>query len=389
MAIITFKCPNCGGGLQFDPASQKYKCEYCLSEFTQEELEAMVPAAASAQEGDQADIGDAAQAQTEAAKPSVSSGQQTQSGAAGSHRIPKITAGGKAESQEAVIYSCPSCGAEIVTDETTAATFCFYCQNPVVLQGRLGGEYQPNYVLPFTVDREKTREIFLGWLKKKKFVPKAFYSEEQIEKMTGVYFPYWMYSCTVDGELEAEGIVQKTWVTGNTRYTENRKYSIVRSGQMNVDRVTRNALKKADKKLVEGVMPFDMKDIKPFSMGYLSGFIAEKRDMETDQFAPEVEQEVRNFAASSLMASVNGYTNVQVRSQAANLNDVKWDYALMPVWTLTYRDSGSDKIYYFACNGQTGKVCGKLPIDKTKLAIFFAEIFFPLFAFLMIVGYIL
>ena len=31
MEVITYKCPNCGGDLTFDPASGKYKCEYCLS----------------------------------------------------------------------------------------------------------------------------------------------------------------------------------------------------------------------------------------------------------------------------------------------------------------------------------------------------------------------
>ena len=43
MAAITYKCPNCDGGLVFDPASQKYHCEYCLSDFTQEELERLSP----------------------------------------------------------------------------------------------------------------------------------------------------------------------------------------------------------------------------------------------------------------------------------------------------------------------------------------------------------
>ena len=41
MAAITYKCPNCDGGLVFDPSSQKYHCEYCLSDFTQEELECL------------------------------------------------------------------------------------------------------------------------------------------------------------------------------------------------------------------------------------------------------------------------------------------------------------------------------------------------------------
>ena len=36
MGVITYKCPNCGGGLTFNAEKQKYKCEYCLSEFSQE-----------------------------------------------------------------------------------------------------------------------------------------------------------------------------------------------------------------------------------------------------------------------------------------------------------------------------------------------------------------
>ena len=44
MSVISFKCPNCDGELIFDPASGAYKCEYCGSKFTQEELDAMKPA---------------------------------------------------------------------------------------------------------------------------------------------------------------------------------------------------------------------------------------------------------------------------------------------------------------------------------------------------------
>ncbi len=370
MATITFKCPNCGGGLQFDPASQKYKCEYCLSAFTQEELERLQPDEAGDQNEQGADEGGFGNAGAQPGAP----------GGAG---------GGKGGSR-AVIYTCPSCGAEIVTDETTAATFCFYCHNPVVLQGRLDGAYEPDYVVPFAIGKAKAREIFLGWLKKKKFVPKSFYSEEQIEKMTGVYFPYWTYSCRAEGHLEAEGTkASRTWVQGSTRYTENQRYGIVRDGEMNVEHVTRNALKKADRKLVEGVMPFEMKDMKPFSMGYLSGFMAEKRDIEHSEFDQQVEDEVRNYASSNLMSSVSEYSNVQTQIRQVELRDARWNYTLMPVWTLTYKDSASGQIYYFACNGQTGKVCGKLPIDKVKLGIFFAEIFAPLFAVLLFVGYFL
>lgn len=338
MAIVSYKCPNCGGGLAFDPESGQYRCEYCLSDFTQQKLEEMTPAMES--------------------------------------------------SQSAMLYHCPSCGAEIVTDETTAAAFCFYCHNPVVLSGRLEGQYHPDYVLPFAVDREKAVEIFSDWVRKKRYVPKAFFSKKQIEKMSGVYFPYWLYSCKVDGKLEGEGVKLRTWVAGNLQYTETQKYEIRRAGHMNINRVPRNALKKADRLLVEGVLPFNMKELRPFSMGYLSGFMAEKRDLEKQEFSEELEKEVKDFAISGLQNSVAEYQKMSVLNKNADIRDEKWQYALMPVWTLTYRDHNG-KICYFACNGQTGKVCGQLPVDMGRLMILFAEVFVPLLAALLIVGYLL
>lgn len=349
MATVTYKCPNCGGGLMFDPAKQTYSCEYCLSDFTQETLDEMEPL----------------EGETQKAMDSAAEG----------------------EASGALLYNCPSCGAEIVTDETTAATFCFYCHNPVVLAGRLDGQYHPDYVIPFAVEKEKAVKIFTDWIRKKRYVPKAFFAADQIEKMTGVYFPYWLYQCQVAGAIDAEAVKLRVWRAGNMEYTETQKFDVSRSGIMEIRNMARNALKKADKQLVEGVLPFEMEKIKPFSMGYLSGFVAEKRDMEQGEFEGEVEAEVKDYAVSNLRSSVGSYNSVTVRNQTADITDPRWKYALMPVWTLTYKDKKKDKIYYFACNGQTGKVCGQLPVDMGRLAILFGSIFVPLMLVILAVGY--
>ena len=77
-----------------------------------------------------------------------------------------------------------------------------YCHNPIVLEEKLRGE--PDYVVPFQIDKKKAQEIFTQWVGRKKFVPDYFFSASQIESMTGVYFPYWLYSCQVKGDLQAE-----------------------------------------------------------------------------------------------------------------------------------------------------------------------------------------
>lgn len=368
MAAITYKCPNCDGGLAFDPASQTYHCEYCLSHYTQEELDKLQPDEAREHQGS----GEAGQEEPPEGEP---------------NRKRDDTSG--EEGSSAVLYTCPSCGAQIVTDHTTAATFCYYCHNPVVLAGRLEGKFAPDYVIPFQIDRKRAEEIFSQWIRKKRYVPDAFYNKKQIETMSGVYFPYWLYSCQVDGLLDAQGTRLRTWDTAGMRYTETQIYDVKRQGIMEVDHVARNGLRKANRQLVDGVLPYEMKDKKGFSMGYLSGFLAENRDMEKDQFMVDVQAEVRQFALQSLQSQAGDYSSMQVRRKDAHIRDERWSYALLPVWTLTYNDKTRGKIYYFALNGQTGKVCGKLPVDAGKLAVLFFSIFLPLFILLMIGGYFL
>lgn len=355
MNTITYKCPNCDGGLVFDPKSQRFKCEYCLSEFSEEEL-------------------GRTQEETPENRPEQQAEQQ---------------AVGLEDESALVLYRCPSCGAEIVTDETTAATFCYYCHNPVVLSGKLEGRYKPDYVVPFEMDRKKAEELFKNWIKRKKYVPGDFYSPKQIELMEGIYYPYWLYSCKVDGFINAEGVRRRTTIAGSIEYLETSRYQVERKGMMDVRNVSRNALKKADRRLSEHVLPFDMEKLKPYQAGYLSGFQAERRDMEKEEIAEGIEAEVLDFAVNTLKNSISGYDSVNIKSHEEKIISPEWNYTLLPVWVLTYRDKKNDKTYYFAMNGQSGKICGVLPVDYRRLAGLFAVVFFPVLFLLLIGGYLI
>lgn len=359
MSTITYKCPNCDGGMVFEPKSQKFKCEYCLSEFSEEDLEEFARKA----ENSDSDSGRTAQQDEQLSADTVSPAM--------------------------VSYHCPSCGAEIVTDETTAATFCYYCHNPVVLSGKLEGRYKPDYIVPFEMDRKKAEEIFKNWIRRKRYVPGDFYSPRQMEMMEGIYYPYWLYNCTVDGRIDAEGIKRRTTRTGSMEYLENSRYQVERKGTMEVRNVSRNALKKADRRLSENVLPFDMDSLQPFNSGYLSGFKAERRDREKEEFRQEVEDEIRDFAVNSLKNSISAYDSVNVKGHEERIMSTEWRYTLLPVWVLTYKDKKNDKMYYFAMNGQNGKICGVLPVDYGKLAGLFAAVFFPVLILLLTGGYLI
>ena len=363
MPVVSYKCPHCGGGLAFDPGTQKFKCDYCVSLFTEDELEKLAAAKA------------AREAEQEEAPPAQP--DQTETAAAQDDDF----------AQHAVVYSCPSCGAEVVCDETTAATFCYYCHNPVVLAGRLVGTLKPDKVIPFSVTKELAEQKFLEWTGKKLFIPRAFFSKSQIEKISGVYFPYWFTDCDMKGTLDTTARTVRVWRSGNTEYTETKTYRIVCEGEAAFQDLSRLALSKADRRLVESVQPFDTSKMLDFNMSYLSGFQAEKRDVESADVAQEVCNEAGRYTENLLRNTVTGYAFVAPGACSAAMTGSKWRYALLPVWVLTYKSG--EKTYYYAMNGQTGRVCGMLPISWQRLAVLAAGIAVPLFGLLTLGGYLL
>lgn len=353
MSVVSYKCPNCGGDLQFDPTSQKFKCEYCASEFSKEEVEAANPG--QGEENSEAE-----------------QEQKTQRSDA---------------EEETVLYQCPSCGAEIVTDATTAASFCFYCHNPVILKGRLSGEYRPEKIIPFAVSKKEAVDEFLKFVKKKKFIPKDFFCKEQVEKISGVYFPFWEYDCKTEGSWQGEANRIRVYQTGDTEHTETKVYRLEREAQVSFEDLTRDALNKENKELVEAVQPFRLNETKEFSMEYLSGFLAEKRDIEKEDLIKELHEEVKKHASDMVRGSVQGYDTVTTNSSDFHILGESWKYLLVPVWVLTYRGK-NDKIYYYAMNGQTRKISGELPVDKKKVLKLFFSVFVVVFLFMLLGGYL-
>ncbi len=332
MNAVQYKCPNCGGGLKFDPQKQDFICEYCDSVFKEQGFFAS----------------DEALEENEIKKDA------------------------SAEFENALLYICPSCGAEIVTDNTTAATTCYYCSNPVVLSGKLSGEFKPDNIIPFKIDKKAAVQKFKELCLKKKFLPKDFVSESRLEEIKGVYFPYWYINCDATGNINATSKQVKTWIVGDIQYTETTVRGHFRQGDLSVQNMPEAALKSKDRDILKYICPFNSADFVPFSMSYLSGFYAEKRDVENSEISSTVSDKIKSFSSEKLLGSIE-YANARVKDSSINVGELKWSYNLLPVWVLNYKHK--DKTYIYALNGQTGKVYGELPVSKGKLAALFAGVF--------------
>ena len=147
------------------------------------------------------------------------------------------------------------------------------------------------------------------------------------------------------------------------------------------------ALKSKDRDLMKYVCPFNGADFVPFSMSYLSGFQAEKRDLEKKDVELAVEQRMQEYSKQLLKNTMKGYTAVQIQHYGDIKELESWNYTLLPVWVITYKYNG--KILPFAINGQTGKTYGSLPVSKGKLAILFGIVAVAVFALSLLGGLLL
>jgi DNA-directed RNA polymerase subunit RPC12/RpoP len=342
---VTYQCPNCGAGLAFDAEKQKFACEFCLSEFNE----------AEARE-------------------------------ANSDEVLRERESAEREYNEHMNeYECPSCGAHVVADENTAASFCYYCHNPVVLVGKLSGQMRPHRIIPFKYDKAQAEKKFLEFAKRKWFVPRGFFAPEQVEKITGVYYPFWITDADTDSTMTASATRLRVWRTGRYEYTETSNFEIYRRGDIHFEDITTSALSEADKKMLEGVLPYPSEALQEFSMPYLSGFQAKKRDIERADLTGEVRGRMNRYAEQLLRGTVLGYNTVSVKNMNVNVQKSHWEYSLLPIWVLTYRGR-DDKTYTYAMNGYTGKVYGELPVSFAKLGLLLGAVAVPLTAILTVLG---
>lgn len=331
--VINHKCPCCGATLEFDAGSQMVKCPYCDSEFD--------PSVLKKNEGD------------------LSQNEKVDLAADGGEEWAEEELYGISE------YQCQSCGGDIYSDATTSATLCPYCGNAVILKGRLSGTLKPDKVIPFQKTKEQALQGLADHCGGKRFVPKKFLLNNKLEEIKGLYVPFWVYDADLDADVTYRCMTERSWTVGDTEYTERKYYDVRRAGEIAFDHVPADGSSKMPDDLMESIEPFDYNKSQDFTTGYLSGYVADKYDLDQDAVRPRIRKRMSEGAADAFRSTVHGYDSVEVTSSEISARNSCVDYVLYPVWLMNTDWNG--KKFTFAMNGQTGKTVGNLPTDMIKL----------------------
>ncbi len=271
---------------------------------------------------------------------------------------------------------CNSCGSQIVTDANTAATICPFCGSPTLVTRRLTRQFRPDALIPFTITKEQAKKAYYDHVTSVRHVPKAFSSKATIDKMTGIYVPFWLVSADVKMDI---GGWTHTVMDGSKYYDPlkqeaNRNHSVDipvdGTVEFSLANVPFDGSRKISDRLMEACEPFDLSKLVPYNASYLSGWLAEKYDSQPkdmyeriknrlDIYCHEVAEKV-NFEDTDAFTYNSSYT-------AIDYKNYRVIYCLLPIWFLNI--NYNDRRYQYAVNGQTGEVCGVVPYSRVWDAV--------------------
>ncbi|MDE6433840.1 MAG: hypothetical protein K2L07_06375 [Lachnospiraceae bacterium] len=310
-----YECPNCGGNLRFDIASQQLACGYCNAQFSPDE-------------------------------------------------ITKDKDAEESRDYEVTVFTCPQCAGEIYSTDNTAAGFCSFCGASTILNSRLSREKRPDFIIPFKKTKEDCKTEYIKRVKKAVFAPKQLKNPKYIDGFRGIYMPYWVYYFAQRGFLLIKGT--KDHRSGDYIITEHFDLS------GNLDNYYKglsfDASSSFADNISERIAPFDVKNMRSFTPSILSGFYADIPDVGEEIYREDAKEDVDEQTTKYLE------NHKKMRKYSLKFGDnpsdtyhtqcENVDLAMFPVWFMSYRNK--DRVAYATVNGQTGKVVADLPVDIFK-----------------------
>lgn len=333
-------CPNCGGNVKFDIASQQMACEFCHEKFDPYSFDN----------------------KTKDAEESTSA----------------------TDNYEVTVFTCPQCGGEILSTDNAAAGFCSFCGASTILYSRISNERRPDYIIPFKKTKEDCKEAYIEKMRHALFAPKELKDPKAIDGFRGIYMPYWAFYITQKGPISLHGSTEHR--SGDYICTDH--FQLTGDIDAYYKGLSYDASSSFADSISEALAPYDVKGMKAFTPAYLSGFYADTSDVPASVYQPEAEATASQQTAASLkkVPAFSPYTiSIPSGGESAGMLHTKTEHVdstMFPVWFMSYRKN--DRVAYATVNGQTGKVVADIPIDPKKYALGSFLLALPIFLLLAV-----
>src|ERR1044072_1675311 len=339
-----FPCAGCGGDLAFDPKENCLVCPYCGRKEPIPESDAQIEERAF----------------EDYLRPS-------------SERLGRVA-------ENAIEVSCTRCGATVTFTPPEVAGVCPFCGSTIVAQPKAADPMvAPEAVVPFAVTKRQANEVIKQGLASRWFAPNALKKMAYQESISGVYIPFWTYDANTESsytgargeyyyvtESYTERDAQGNTVTKTRQVQHTRWHPASGTVARSFDDILIPATKSVSRPRLAALEPWDLPQLNPYDPAFLSGFKAQRYQVEL----PEGFEEARGIMAPVIESDVRndiGGDEQRVNSINTSYFHVTFTHILLPVYIGAYRFN--QKIYQVMINARTGEVQGDRPYSAWKIAL--------------------
>lgn len=271
------------------------------------------------------------------------------------------------------VVSCSTCHATSTVDENLKSMICPYCASPLVERNIHEERYiHPEYVAPFTVDKQQVAGILQKWIKGLWFAPdkiqRGIFSADNLR---GVYVPFWTYDMQTYTQYTGQrgDAYYVTVGSGDKQRRERRiSWTNVRGSVANFyDDVLVTGNKTLKKDLLQTISTgWDPKAVQKIKGDYLTGFITEKYQVDIKEAYDIARARVEGYERESVKRNIGG-DQQRVNSMNTELSNITFKHILLPLYVSSFLYG--NKPYTFYVNGVTGKITGERPYSTWKIIL--------------------
>lgn len=275
--------------------------------------------------------------------------------------------------------TCPSCGAVIDFAGASHATLCPFCASPVAVDTGAHRVIKPQALIPFALTEGQARDALTNWLGRLWFAPsKLLEYTRKGRAMTGIYVPYWTFDADSRsryrgqrGEHYYETRTVTVTVNGKREQRQEqvqktRWYPAAGSVARDFNDVVTIASTSLPTNLANGLEPWDLAALAPYSPDYLAGFQAEGYTVALADGHSNARAVMARIIEDDVRRDIGGDVQ-RIEIVDSRFSDETFKHVLLPVWMAAYKYGG--KSYRFLVNGQTGEVQGERPYSVWKITL--------------------
>jgi predicted nucleic acid-binding Zn-ribbon protein len=256
---------------------------------------------------------------------------------------------------------CPACGARFYGGKDAVAGGCPYCGGALTAEERAAESPQPDYIIPFKRSKEEAMSALGAFCAGKKLLPDSFVAENQVTSARGVYVPFRLF----DAKAGARMCLNAVKIFGIRTSVLHIGYDLIREADCEFKNVPASASEKMPHDYMDTIEPFNYSEMMKFNTSFLDVYLAEMFDADAERGKRRFEGKAKETVETEFRKSAYGYRKVTCEDANFDFKEGERSTALFPVWALNAEFEGDN--YLFAVNGQTGRIAGKLPVDRAKV----------------------